>query len=93
MNKGGGFIRPVVLGMAIVTLGFSGSLAMAQTDTRLKPTPKPIVTPRPIVTPKPIPQPCDRNSRCASVPEAGSLILLGAGLAGLGIWRRASQRD
>jgi hypothetical protein len=28
----------------------------------------------------------------ASVPEAASLVLLGAGLAGIGIWRRVSRK-
>ena len=33
------------------------------------------------------------RDRCASVPEPGSLLLMGAGLAGIGIWRRMSGKS
>jgi PEP-CTERM motif len=82
MKRQGMFIGTILLGLAIMSPGLSGNLAMAQTTTTLtyestsidsfarKPKPKPV-----------------------SVPEPSSMILLGAGLAGLGIWKRTSRKD
>lgn len=93
MKKVGGFIRPILLGLVIGGIGFSGDLAVAQTTSSTSLTTEStrlIVRPLPI-RPTPInPPSCGR--RCASVPEPASFILLGAGLAGLGIWRRASSK-
>ncbi|NGZ09501.1 MAG: PEP-CTERM sorting domain-containing protein [Nitrospira sp. LK70] len=83
MKKNCSFPCTILIGVAVVIVGFSGDFVMAQTTTTTltiestsldsfarKPKPKPV-----------------------SVPEPASLILLGAGLAGLGIWKRASRKD
>jgi len=73
MKKHACFLNAVILGTAMVTVGLSGSVALADNsqgqdnnsqgqDTTLRPQPS------------------------YRVPESSSLILLGAGLAGVGIW-------
>jgi hypothetical protein len=84
MNKEGKLIPSIVLGVSIVIWGFSGDLAIAQTTSSVSVT----VDSSNLIRIKPT---CGR--RCASVPEPASFILLGAGLAGLGIWKRTSRKD
>lgn len=78
-------IGSILLGTAVVVVGLSGNFSVAKPENGN------------------IPGASDTNGcgpsgnqpkKCASVPESSSVILLGAGLAGLGFWtwRRASRK-
>jgi hypothetical protein len=86
MKMKGMFIRSIFLGVAIMIPGFSENLAMAQTTTTLTYESTSLDSFARKPKPKPKPKP-------VSVPEPASLILLGAGLTGLGIWKRTSRKD
>jgi hypothetical protein len=81
MKKRGKLTYSIFIGLSMVALGFSGNPAMAQT-TSLTSDSISLSSFKPKPKPKPV-----------SVPEPASAILLGAGLAGLGIWKRASRKD
>lgn len=73
----------LLLGAAILIPEFSGNLATAQTTATLTTSESTSLT---NFRPRPRPRP-------VATPEPTSLILLGAGLAGFGIWKRASRKD
>ncbi len=81
MKNRGGCIRLVILGASIMLPWFSGNPVMAQTTTTLTYETTSLDSFARKPRPKPVP-----------VPEPASAILLGAGLAGLGIWRLNSRK-
>ena len=93
MKNKGGLVHSFLLGAVMIILGFSGNLAMAQTTSLTSESISITTDSTSLIRIKPIPLPLPCSFRCASVPEPASFILLGAGLAGLGIWKRASRKD
>ncbi len=83
MGRKSVIIHSIILGAAILIPQFSVNLAMAQTTTTLTTSDSTSVT---SFRPRPRPRP-------VATPEPTSLILLGAGLAGFGIWKRTSRKD
>ena len=68
------------LWLALFHTGLSGNVAMAQTTTTLTTSSTSFDSFARKARPRPV-----------SAPEPASAILLGAGLAGLGIWKRFSK--
>jgi len=83
MKKHVGIIGSILLGAAMVTVGLSGNLALAQSVNGNSPGASNTNGCGPSG---------GQPKKCGSVPEPSSILLLGAGVVGLGIWRRMSKK-
>ena len=77
MRKRVGLIGSILLGVAMVTVGLSGDLAWAVPDNGNSPGASSTNGCGPSG---------GQPQKCGSVPVPGTLLLLGAGIAGLVIW-------